>query len=105
MRTVPFISKHSHTDSIQALIVPFFLYLTFSNPIDDDGNLGLTLSMIATVVANVTGLMTGGLHLFLRSNTIGTIGPKNKLADVANDGQCCLAIVREGSRLGVLAVL
>ncbi|KAI1079348.1 hypothetical protein F5B20DRAFT_174565 [Whalleya microplaca] len=64
-----------------ALIVPFFLYLTFSNPIDDDGNLGLTLSMIATVVANVTGLMTGGLHLFLRSNTIGTIGPKNKLAE------------------------
>ncbi|KAI0011152.1 hypothetical protein F4779DRAFT_626676 [Xylariaceae sp. FL0662B] len=64
-----------------ALIVPFFLYLTFSNPVDSDGNLGLTLSMISTVVANVTGLMTGGLHLFLRSNTITTIGPKNKIAE------------------------
>ncbi|CAJ2507898.1 Uu.00g090840.m01.CDS01 [Anthostomella pinea] len=63
-----------------ALMVPFFLYLTFSR-LSDDGGPGLTLSMIATVVANVTGLMTGGLHLFLRSNTISTIGPKNKLAE------------------------
>ncbi|KAI2641715.1 hypothetical protein GGS26DRAFT_586111 [Hypomontagnella submonticulosa] len=63
-----------------ALIVPFFINLTFSNPMDDGGP-GSTLSMISTVVANVTGLMTGGLHLFLRSNTIATIGPKNKLAE------------------------
>lgn len=48
---------------------------------DDNGEPGLTLSMISTVVANVTGLMTGGLHLFLRSNTIGTIAPKDKLAE------------------------
>ncbi|KAI1391043.1 uncharacterized protein F4822DRAFT_170951 [Hypoxylon trugodes] len=63
-----------------ALIVPFFVYLTVSTSFSDDGNSGLTLSMISTVVANLTGLTTGGLHLFLRSNTIGTIGPKNKLA-------------------------
>ncbi|KAI0381773.1 hypothetical protein F5Y04DRAFT_270751 [Hypomontagnella monticulosa] len=64
-----------------ALIVPFFINLTFSNPMDDNGGPGSTLSMISTVVANVTGLMTGGLHLFLRSNTISTIGPKDKLAE------------------------
>lgn len=64
-----------------ALIVPFFIRLTFSNPMDDSGGTGLTLSMISTVVANVTGLTTGGLHLFLRSNTIGTIAPKNKFAE------------------------
>lgn len=34
--------------------------------------------MIASVVANVSGLMTGGLHLFLRSNTLSTIGPRDK---------------------------
>ncbi|KAI1103559.1 hypothetical protein F4804DRAFT_227935 [Jackrogersella minutella] len=64
-----------------ALIMPFFLYLTFSHPLEDNGTTGLTLSMISTVVANVTGLTTGGLHLFLRSRTISTIGPKNKLVE------------------------
>ncbi|OTA61265.1 hypothetical protein K449DRAFT_331384 [Hypoxylon sp. EC38] len=64
-----------------ALIVPFFIDLTFSSPMDDNGGPGLTLSMISTVVANVTGLMTGGLHLFLRSRTISIISPKNKLAE------------------------
>ncbi|KAI0840090.1 hypothetical protein F5Y06DRAFT_285993 [Hypoxylon sp. FL0890] len=64
-----------------ALIVPFFIYLTFSSPRDGNGGPGLTLSMISTVVANVTGLMTGGLHLFLRSRSISIINPKNKLAE------------------------
>ncbi|KAL7625018.1 hypothetical protein AAE478_004232 [Parahypoxylon ruwenzoriense] len=64
-----------------ALIAPFFIYLTISDPMDDNGGPGLTLSMIATVVANVTGLTTGGLYLFLRSNTIATISPKNKHAE------------------------
>lgn len=63
-----------------ALIVPFFIDLVFSDPVDNS-NTGLTLSMISSVVANVTGLMTGGLHLFLRSNTIGTIGHKDKLTE------------------------
>ncbi|KAI0897834.1 hypothetical protein F4806DRAFT_379043 [Annulohypoxylon nitens] len=62
-----------------ALIVPFFIYLSFKHPLND--NAGLTLSMISTVVANVTGLTTGGLHLFLRSRTISTIGPTDKLAE------------------------
>ncbi|KAI1774193.1 hypothetical protein F4818DRAFT_76104 [Hypoxylon cercidicola] len=64
-----------------ALLVPFFVTLTFPHMMDDNGEPGLTLSMVSTVVANVTGLMTGGLHLFLRSNTIGTIAPKDKLAE------------------------
>lgn len=34
--------------------------------------------MVASVVAGVSGLMTGGLHLFLRSTTISTIGPRGK---------------------------
>ncbi|KAI0885133.1 uncharacterized protein GGS22DRAFT_139389 [Annulohypoxylon maeteangense] len=62
-----------------ALIVPFFIYLSFKHPLNDTA--GLTLSMISTVVANVTGLTTGGLHLFLRSRTISTIGPTDKLAE------------------------
>jgi len=37
--------------------------------------------MVASVVSNVSGLMTGGLYLFLRSNTLSTIGPKKKLGD------------------------
>ncbi|KAI1867953.1 uncharacterized protein JN550_006760 [Neoarthrinium moseri] len=63
------------------LMVPFFIYLTFNNLGDMDGDAGLTLSMIATVVANVSGLMNGGLHLFFRSNIISTIGPRDKMAE------------------------
>lgn len=37
--------------------------------------------MIATIVANVSGLMNGGLHLFFRSNIISTIAPKDKMAE------------------------
>lgn len=61
--------------------MPFFVYLTFSNLGDTDGNTGLTLSMIATVVANVSGLMNGGLHLCFRANIISTIAPRDKLAE------------------------
>jgi hypothetical protein len=62
-------------------MLPFFIYLTFNNPDDTGEDFGLTLSMISTVVANVSGLMTGGLHLFFRSNIISTIGPRDKLAE------------------------
>ncbi|TGJ87959.1 hypothetical protein E0Z10_g811 [Xylaria hypoxylon] len=61
------------------LMIPFFGYLSFGNPFENNGETGLTLSMVSTVVANVTGLMTGGLYLFLRSSTISSIAPKNKL--------------------------
>lgn len=62
-----------------ALMIPFFGYLSFGNSFDNGGDTGLTLSMVATVVANVTGLMTGGLYLFLRSSTSSTIAPKTKV--------------------------
>ncbi|KAJ0159912.1 hypothetical protein CTA2_8900 [Colletotrichum tanaceti] len=57
------------------LLVPFFFNLSFTEQRSATGE-SLTLSMIASVVANVSGLMTGGLHLFLRSNTLSTIGPR-----------------------------
>jgi hypothetical protein len=60
-------------------MIPFFGYLTFGNRHANGGDTGITLSMVSTVVANVTGLMTGGLYLFLRSSTISSIAPKNKL--------------------------
>lgn len=63
----------------QALMIPFFGYLSFGNPSENKGDTGSTLSMVATVVANVTGLMTGGLYLFLRSSTSSTIAPKSKI--------------------------
>ncbi|KAK1594878.1 uncharacterized protein LY79DRAFT_578455 [Colletotrichum navitas] len=56
------------------LLIPFFFTLSFTEQRAATGQ-ALTLAMIATVVANVSGLMTGGLHLFLRSNTLSTIGP------------------------------
>lgn len=62
-------------------MIPFFAYLSFGNPSENGGDTGLTLSMVATVVANVTGLMTGGLYLFLRSSTGSTIGPKIKIGE------------------------
>lgn len=60
-------------------MIPFFGYLSFGNPFENGGDIGLTLSMVSTVVANVTGLMTGGLYLLLRSSTISSVGPKDKL--------------------------
>lgn len=37
--------------------------------------------MVASVVANVSGLMTGGLYLFLKSSTLSTIGPSDKAGE------------------------
>lgn len=66
------------------LMIPFFLSLTVQMPgggSGGDSDMTLTLSMISTVVANISGLLTGGLHLFLRSNTIATIAPRDKQAE------------------------
>ncbi|RYP51369.1 hypothetical protein DL768_003297 [Monosporascus sp. mg162] len=63
------------------LMVPFFVSIAFTDPMDSGGGPSLTLSMISSVVANVSGLMTGGLYLFLRSSTISTIGAKDKIGD------------------------
>ena len=61
------------------LILPFFFVLAFfKNSWGEGPALALDLSVIAAVVASLSGLMTGGLHLFLRSSTISTIGPRNK---------------------------
>ncbi|KAI3324937.1 hypothetical protein HD806DRAFT_459964 [Xylariaceae sp. AK1471] len=61
------------------LMIPFFGFLSFARLFEDGGNTGLTLSTVSTVVANVTGLMTGGLYLFLRSSTLSSIAPKSKI--------------------------
>ena len=61
-------------------MIPFFFFVSFLNE-PAGGSQALNLSMIASVVANVSGLMTGGLHLFLRSKTLSTIGPKDKIGE------------------------
>jgi hypothetical protein len=47
-------------------IIPFFWSLNWSN-LATAGDQPWQLSMAATVVANVTGMVTGGLYLYLRS--------------------------------------
>ncbi|TAQ87056.1 hypothetical protein B7494_g4621 [Chlorociboria aeruginascens] len=55
-----------------AFVIPWFASLAFGG-----GN--IKLSMMATVVLNLSGLMTGLLQLFLRSNTAMTsFGPKSE---------------------------
>ncbi|KAL1845928.1 hypothetical protein VTK73DRAFT_392 [Phialemonium thermophilum] len=60
-----------------AFLLPFFYCLAFNNQSDTEGQT-FTLAMVASVVANVSGVMTGGLYLFLKSNTLSAIGPRNK---------------------------
>ncbi len=56
--------------------------MTFTDTSQGQGNTNaLTLSMVASVVANVSGLTTGGLYLFLKSNTLSTIGPRDKVGE------------------------
>lgn len=57
----------------QSLTLPFFYSLIFMD-LRTAGPRPLNFSMIASVVANLSGLMTGGLHLFLRSNCLSTFG-------------------------------
>jgi hypothetical protein len=59
-------------------MIPFFGFLSFKKRFEFVSNTGLTLATVSTVVANVTGLMTGGLYLFLRSSTLSSFHPKNK---------------------------
>lgn len=56
-------------------MAPFFYVVS----LDDGSNVSTLesqLSMAAVVVSNLTGLMTGGLYVLLRSSRIGKIGPK-----------------------------
>lgn len=61
-------------------MIPYFFSIAFIDQRSGNSN-ALTLSMIASVVANVSGLMTGGLYLFLKSNTLSTIGPRDKVTE------------------------
>ncbi|KAJ9151436.1 RBR-type E3 ubiquitin transferase [Coniochaeta hoffmannii] len=63
-------------------MIPFFFVLAFADQsAPGNGAQTLTLSMVGSVAACVSGLMTGGLYLFLKSNTLSTIGPKNKAGE------------------------
>jgi hypothetical protein len=64
-------------------MVPFFFVISFLDERGQSSN-ELTLGMVASVVANVSGLMTGGLYLFLKSSTLSTIGPKDKAGEYEN---------------------
>lgn len=66
-------------------MLPFFFVQAVMQARDPDPNPNaLTLSMIASVVSNVSGLMTGGLYLFLKSSTLSTIGPRDKAGEYEN---------------------
>lgn len=67
----------------QGFMIPFFFSVSFMDRRGMRSN-ALTLSMVASVVANVSGLMTGGLYLFLKSNTLSTIGPRDKVGEYEN---------------------
>ncbi|TPX09652.1 uncharacterized protein E0L32_009125 [Thyridium curvatum] len=77
------------------IMIPFFFNLAFLDQ-SDPNNQALSLSMVAAVVANVSGLMTGGLHLFLRSNTISTIRPRHKSGDECRQKKMKYQISRPG---------
>ncbi|KLU88309.1 hypothetical protein MAPG_07296 [Magnaporthiopsis poae ATCC 64411] len=62
------------------LLLPFFYHMSFFDQRDPRFQ-GLTLSVVASVVAEVSGVVTGGLHLFLRSSTMSAIGPREKFDD------------------------
>ncbi|KAK3378446.1 hypothetical protein B0H63DRAFT_247591 [Podospora didyma] len=61
-------------------MLPYFFAMAFISQRNSNGN-HLTLAMVASVVANVSGLMTGGLYLFLKSNTLSTISPRDKAGE------------------------
>ena len=67
----------------QGFMIPFFFVDSFADGRGQNAN-ALTLSMVASVVANVSGLMTGGLYLFLKSSTLSTISPRDKIGEYEN---------------------
>ncbi|KAL8392856.1 hypothetical protein RB595_002877 [Gaeumannomyces hyphopodioides] len=62
------------------LLLPFFYHMAFIDQRDPRFQ-GLTLSVVASVVTEVSGVLTGGLHLFLRSSTMTAIAPREKIDD------------------------
>ncbi|KAL2023900.1 hypothetical protein VTK56DRAFT_677 [Thermocarpiscus australiensis] len=65
-------------------MLPFFFALAFIKDERGQNPNALTLSMVASVVANVSGLMTGGLYLFLKTSGLSTIGPRGKVGEYGN---------------------
>ncbi|KAG8421758.1 hypothetical protein J3458_003605 [Metarhizium acridum] len=58
-----------------SIMAPFF----YSVAVDGQSRIKTTqseLSMATVVVSNLTGLMTGGMYILLRSSKIGKLGPK-----------------------------
>ena len=55
-------------------MLPFFYVITFKSQ-DEDAS--TELSMIASVASNLSGIVTGGLYLFFRSNQKSVIQPKD----------------------------
>ncbi|KAL2167710.1 hypothetical protein VTG60DRAFT_886 [Thermothelomyces hinnuleus] len=79
-RMVYYLALAAISDSF---MIPFFFVQEFRNDRRQFGN-ALNLAMIASVVANVSGLMTGGLYVFLKSSTMSTIGPRDKVGEYEN---------------------
>jgi hypothetical protein len=67
----------------QGFTIPFFFVQAFMDRRGQRSN-AATLAMVASVVANVSGLMNGGLYLFLKSSTLSTIGPRDKAGEYEN---------------------
>ncbi|KAK9439428.1 hypothetical protein VB005_07583 [Metarhizium brunneum] len=58
-----------------SIMLPFF----YAVAVDDSSTIKTSqseLSMATVVVSNLTGLMTGGMYILLRSTKIGKLGPK-----------------------------
>lgn len=53
-------------------MIPFFVNITFGD-VDASATQALEVAMIASVVANLSGIMTGGLYLFLRGSTLSAV--------------------------------
>jgi hypothetical protein len=56
-------------------MTPFFYCVSFSHPMAAD-LYPAQLAMVATVVANLSGIVTGALYLFLRSSRFSSIGAR-----------------------------
>ena len=57
-------------------MIPFFVNITFGD-LEASASQAMEVAMIASVVANLSGIMTGGLYLFLRGGTYSSVGKDN----------------------------
>ncbi|KAL1839192.1 hypothetical protein VTJ49DRAFT_1781 [Mycothermus thermophilus] len=66
-----------------SFMIPFFYSESFLDR-RAQRTMSPTLAMVASVVATVSGLMTGGLYLFLKSSTMAVISPRDKAGEYEN---------------------